>query len=188
MRTITQTAPWPEELEHLVKGFRYRPGWTFHLLADFVRDREDPADSTSAPVCQGTTLDIITWGYNSYHAPVRGEWPGTEPTDQRCACGQPWPCPSYEENGRRGPYRVHHYKIVPAAVFNRESWEWWLLTCCREVEDHELAEFFVVVDDAGERRPFRPIHAPGWNPYMLTVTADENARRTSFRGVVKPED
>lgn len=196
-RRITQSAPWPDELEDLVAHFWYRPGWTFHLLENLVRDHEDPNNDSSPPLCQGTTLDIITWGYNSYHAPTRGEW-ATLPAPELCGCGQPWPCPSYEENGRRGPYRVHHYKIVPAAVFNRVSWQWWLLQMCKEVEDHETAEFFrLVYDDTTrigtetfgetrrEERPFRPVHAPGWNPYMLTAAAPESARRTSFRGVEK---
>ncbi|AOQ27935.1 hypothetical protein KIY77_gp06 [Mycobacterium phage Mundrea] len=32
IRLITQTAPYPDELEELVDGIRYRPGWSFQLV------------------------------------------------------------------------------------------------------------------------------------------------------------
>jgi len=60
-RTMTQTAPVPSALAYLVKCFRYRPGWKFHL-----------ADMDRGQGSAGLTLDIITLGYDSYH-PDRGE-------------------------------------------------------------------------------------------------------------------
>lgn len=157
MKQITQVAPWPEELEDLVEHFRYRPGWKFFLHESLVRDHEDPNDDTSPPVCWGTTLDIITLGYDSYH-PERGQ-----------------------------QYGVHHYRIVPAATFNRESWEHWLLQQCIAVDTHEVCEFYVVAYEGHEERPFRPVHAPGWDPYMVTVNAPESERSTSYRGIRKEQ-
>lgn len=55
------TGPWPFELEELVQGLTYRPGWEFDL-SEFDRGQG----------CSGLTLDIVTKGYNSYH-PERGE-------------------------------------------------------------------------------------------------------------------
>jgi hypothetical protein len=148
---MTQTAPYPTELAELVEGFHYRPGWQCRLLDDFVREREDPADDSSPPLVWGLTLDIITRGYNSYH-PEQGQ-----------------------------NYGVHHYMIVPAATYNRESWQRWLLNQHFLVEQHETCEFFVV---NGEH-PFAPNHGPGNDPYRVVEYAPDEDRRTSFRGVVK---
>lgn len=60
-RTMRQEAPWPDALERLVAGWRYRPGWQF-VLADIDRGQGS----------RGLTLDIVTHGYNAYH-PERGQ-------------------------------------------------------------------------------------------------------------------
>jgi hypothetical protein len=148
-RWMTQRAPYPHLLEELVADFHYRPKWQCHLLDEFVRERVDPNDDSSEPLVWGLTLDIITRGYNSYH-PDRGEY-----------------------------YGVHHYMPVPAATYNRESWQRWLLEQHILVERHEACEFFVV----GEEHPYAPNHGPGWDPYIVTVVTTEDDRRTSFRGV-----
>ena len=54
-----------------------------------------------------------------------------------------------------------HLMPVPAAAYNRESWQRWLLRQVLDVETHEALEFFKVDGDA----PFFPSHAPGWHPY-----------------------
>jgi len=91
---------------------------------------------------------------------------------------------------------------VPPAIFNRQSWEWWLLEMCVLVERHEACEFASFVYERDNqvgtvklgtstevRRPFRPVHAPGWNPYMVVVVERTDvAQRTSFRGVVQTRD
>jgi hypothetical protein len=99
---IKQEAPWPAELEDLINGFKYKPGWTFKLIADLDRGQGS----------EGTTLDIVSRTYNSYH-PNAGE-----------------------------AYYVHHYVIVPPAAFNRRSWRYWLLQRLIEIETHEACEFF----------------------------------------------
>lgn len=53
---LVQEAPYPDELEDLVKRLQYRPGWTFKL-EEMERDTG----------CFGLTLIITTLGYNSYH-------------------------------------------------------------------------------------------------------------------------
>lgn len=111
---MRQEAPWPTELEELVATFRYRPGWTVALHENLVREHVDPADDSSDPMSFGTTLDIITWGYNSYHRPDRPTWePGTFWESEKCGdCGEPWPCTAYRYDGdpekAANPYRVHH--------------------------------------------------------------------------------
>jgi hypothetical protein len=80
--------------------------------------------------------------------------------------------------------RVRHSFAVPAATYNRQSWQWWLFGCFAEVEWHECMEFFTVDGD----KPYAPNHGPGWNPYLVTVVAHDVDRRTSFRGEVKPPD
>jgi hypothetical protein len=76
---------------------------------------------------------------------------------------------------------VNHYFIVPAATYDRRSWQRWLLECVLKVERHEACEWFVV---DGER-PFAPNHGPGRDPYTIFEYSTEEERRTSFRGEVE---
>lgn len=77
---------------------------------------------------------------------------------------------------------VVHYRIVPAATYDRRAWRRWVLDQCHDVIVHELCEHF---DDNGTR-PFAPNHGPGRDPYtILELGTDEDAR-TSFRGEIKP--
>jgi hypothetical protein len=78
------------------------------------------------------------------------------------------------------PLRVRHLFAVPAATYNRASWQRWLFECFAQVELHECMEFFTV----GAEKPFAPNHGPGWNPYLVTQFASELDRRTSFRGEI----
>lgn len=54
--TMTQVAPWPQELADLVAACTYRPGWLVRL-EDLDRDQGS----------RGLTLVITTQGFNSYH-------------------------------------------------------------------------------------------------------------------------
>lgn len=178
-----QSAPYPHVLADLVSRLRFRPGWTFDLF-DQVRDKDA---ATREPTTDGLTLDIVTKGYDSYH-PERGE-----------------------------TYRVHHYRIVPAATYNEQSWQRWLLEQCMIVDDHEACEFFATTtpctkcvdgtrtirvgsmmttqnacptcDGTGTitTRPFAPNHGPGFDPYRVVEYETDEARRTSFRGDLKPD-
>lgn len=62
MRTMKQTAPYPEILDELVQRLSYRPGWSFSL-DDIERDPE----STHGAQAGGLTFVVTTLGYNSYH-------------------------------------------------------------------------------------------------------------------------
>jgi hypothetical protein len=64
---MTQTAPYPHELQELVLSCTYRPDWTVKMMT-IVRD---PADTHGAEGA-GLTLIITTSGYDSYH-PERGQ-------------------------------------------------------------------------------------------------------------------
>jgi hypothetical protein len=48
------------------------------------------------------------------------------------------------------------------------------------VDLHERMEDFVV----GGERPYAPKHGPGRNPYVVHEVSTEEARGTSFRGVL----
>lgn len=104
---------------------------------------------------------------------------------------------------------VRHLHPVPAATFNRQSWERWLFDRLMDTIRHEAAEWFrfetgpfhrdtcpaVTVSapcscgaaPADVRRPFAPTHGPGDDPYVLHEYATEEQRRTSFRGELNPE-
>lgn len=132
-------------------------GWSYRpgwtfRLAHIVREHVDPEDDHSAPLSEGLTLDITTSGFNSYHVD-------------------------------EGPnYRVHHYMIVPAATYNRESWRRWVLEQCLLVERHEAMEFAEVHGV----KPWAPTHGPGDDPYIVRELATDEQRATSFRGTLNP--
>lgn len=94
---------------------------------------------------------------------------------------------------------------VPAASFNRESWEEWLWARIEDVENHERAEnfkFFVarcercsgtgrVLDERcpaqcedGQlfRRPFKPAHPDGWDPSVVRTVVSETVTNTPNAG------
>lgn len=80
--------------------------------------------------------------------------------------------------GRGETYRVNHFFPVPPASYGRQSWERWVLDRLIEVETHEACEFYVI----DEKRPFPPVHAPGWDPYAVREPLDLDAAETTYRG------
>lgn len=81
---------------------------------------------------------------------------------------------------------VHHYHPVPAATFNRQSWERWIFDRLLDTIVHEAGEWARFGDGENARRPFAALHGPGDNPYVVHELATGEQLRTSFRGVVKP--
>lgn len=72
---------------------------------------------------------------------------------------------------------------VPAASFNRESWEEWIWARIEETEGHERAEGFVFVGvDGKERRPFKPAHSDGWDPGVVRSVVSETVVNTPNAG------
>jgi hypothetical protein len=76
---------------------------------------------------------------------------------------------------------VDHICIVPAATYNRASWQRWLFEQHARVLLHEAMETFEV-DGV---RPYAATHGPGDDPYVVHDYADDVQRRTSFLGSVK---
>jgi hypothetical protein len=88
---------------------------------------------------------------------------------------------------------VNHYFIVPAASYNRRSWQRWLFEQLSAVSRHEDAEWFRLRQDADEpgaedyySRPYAPLHGPGNDPYLIAELTTGEERRTSFRGTLNP--
>ena len=72
---------------------------------------------------------------------------------------------------------------VPAAAFNRESWEEWIWARIEETEGHERAEGFRFIGkDGSERRPFKPAHSDGWNPGVVRSVVSETVTNTPNAG------
>lgn len=72
---------------------------------------------------------------------------------------------------------------VPAANFNRESWEEWLWARIEDVTNHERSEGFRFVDEDGkERRPFKPAHPDGWDPSVVRTVVSETVTNTPNAG------
>lgn len=122
-------------------------------LRNIIRDHIDPADMMSEPLAHGLTLDVVSQTFDSHH-PEKGN-----------------------------NYKVHHYMIVPAATYNRASWQRWLFDQLLKIESHEAAEFFRI---DGEQ-PYAPTHGPGDDPYIIREYATDEQRRTSFKGEVKSD-
>lgn len=163
-RTMHQTAPYPDILADLVSRLRYRrqQGWNVWLADDLQRDKPGRHIGES----RGLTLIVQRSGPNSYNY------------DQLMV--------------------VNHYFAVPPATYNQASWMRWLFDRLGSVDDHERMEDFVIIEaseprsaselkhgaDGHETRPYAPVHAPGWDPYLITVIRTEIDQRTSFRGDV----
>jgi hypothetical protein len=158
---MTQTAPWPHDLEAAVLELRYVPGWVITLT-----------EETRGQDCAGLTLSIYPDKPDSYHP---------------------------EQHVRT----VFTYP-VPAASFNRESWEEWLWARIVDTENHERAEWFRFVvpnpstveiaeileqdpknvrdETVTERRPFKPAHADGWDPSVVRTVVSETVTNTPNAG------
>jgi hypothetical protein len=80
-------------------------------------------------------------------------------------------------------YRVRHYMTVPPASFNEQSWRRWLLEQLLLVERHECCEFFKI----GGKRPFKPHHGPGNDPYIIFEYGSDIDARTMYTGEVLKE-
>lgn len=68
----------------------------------------------------------------------------------------------------KNPIAVQHLFPVPAAAYNRASWQRWLLDRVLDVEQHEACEFFRI---DGER-VFAPHHSEGEDPYTVWMIGD----------------
>jgi hypothetical protein len=155
---MRQVAPYPTILADLVRRLRYRRdlGWLVWLEDDLQRDKP----GRHAGESRGMTLVVQRCGRDTYHP--------------------------------RRVLPVNHYFAVPPATYNEQSWTRWLFDRLGDVDEHERMEDFAFAADhniapdgtADEtlERPLAPNHGPGWDPYLVTVVATENDRRTSFRG------
>lgn len=81
------------------------------------------------------------------------------------------------------PMHVNHLFIVPAASYDRRSWQRWLFERFHDVELHECMEFFTI----GGAKPYAPSHGPGNDPYMVREVGTQEDQQTSFRGVRNPQ-
>lgn len=76
--------------------------------------------------------------------------------------------------------RITHCFPVPTATYNEASWRRWLFERCRDVETHELGEWFKI-DGV---QPFPPLHGPGEDPYTVHEFRDHVDARTLQNGTV----
>jgi hypothetical protein len=155
-----QQAPFPVELEELVRHLRYRRdgGWRVWLESDYVRD---PADA-HAGESRGLTLLVLRVGPNSYNP------------DEIMKVIHPFPVPPATYN-RESWMRWLFDRLGDVDTHER-------------MEDFALE--VTVSDQHGcearsLERPLAPNHGPGWDPYIVTYVATDTDRRTSFQGEVK---
>lgn len=64
---------------------------------------------------------------------------------------------------------VRHLFVVPAAGYNRKSWQAWIRERCMDVLGHETGEWLRF----GDERPFKPNHGDGHDPYFVYVVSTE---------------
>lgn len=86
---------------------------------------------------------------------------------------------SYDHDQRS---HVAHLFIVPAAAYDRRSWQRWLFEQFHLVELHECMEFFEIDGN----KPYAPSHGPGNDPYLIREFGTDVDRRTSFTGRLNP--
>lgn len=182
---MTQTAPYPQSLADLVERLRYRQhlGWKVWLEGDLQRDK--PGRHTGES--RGLTLIVQRHGPDTYH-PTDPDLIEDAMIAVAKAPGDMAALQALAEAVRAERYQaitVNHYFPVPAATYNEVSWRRWLFERLSDVDRHECMEDFAfAAEDGTLTRPLAPNHGPGWDPYLITVTATETDRRTSFRGVL----
>lgn len=165
---MTQTAPWPAELEELVDKLRYRPhlGWKVWLADNLVRD---PAE-THKGESKGLTLIVQRCGPNTYNhdeiMPVNHYFPVPPATYNR----ESWMRWLFD---RLGDVDAHE---------RMEDFAFATVTEVRPGTVQRNPDVAEVLD-----RPLAPNHGPGWDPYIVTYVATETDRRTSFRGELNNE-
>jgi hypothetical protein len=151
---MTQTAPYPAILADLVGRLRYRGHLGWQVWLEDDCQRDKPGRHTGES--RGLTLIVQRCGPNTYHPEQVME--------------------------------VNHYFAVPPATYNGESWMRWLFDRLGDVDTHERMEDFALAYEgdpaAAVVRPYAPNHGPGQDPYRVCEYATDEARRTSFRGVL----
>lgn len=167
-RRLTQWAPWPEDLEAAVREFRGV------ALLDGWRVWLSDGPRDYAPDDHERKHPIAGGLTLNFHVPCVDSYHPAAPFPG-----------------------VHHTHPVPAATFNRESWERWLHSCLLASLTHELGESitFERAEHSGPdgepemhvRRPFAPLHGPGDDPYAVRDwTTDPDRRRVAFTGRTNP--
>jgi hypothetical protein len=156
---MIQYAPFPTELDDLVRRLRYQVGWHFELK-HIERDHAD----THGGGAGGLTFIGITGDYDGPDHSYRGAMDAYHPDR---------------------PRPVYFFFPVPAATFNRASWQRWLFDRLADVDRHEAMEHFGIEQDDGTIvRPYAPTHGPGDDPYVVHDYASDLQRRTAFTGRV----
>lgn len=160
---MRQVAPYPRELDELVRALRYRRdrGWDVYLDPDCVRDKAGVHSGES----RGLTLVIVREGPDSYH-PERA---------MRVAHYFAVPPSTFN----RESWRMWLFERL-RDVDDHERMEDFAFAA-----EHNIApggEADEVIE-----RPYAPNHGPGWSPYLITVERTPLDRRTAFTGRVNPE-
>lgn len=152
---MSQTAPWPQDLEDIVLRLRYREGWLFALV-DIQRD--DP--ETHGAEGRGLTFVVTTDTVNAHRQGKR----------VRVNHYFIVPAATYNYNS----WLRWVFDCLCKVEFH-ECMEFFQLV--RPGEEATI--------DARYDQPFAPLHGPGDDPYVVHEFATDVQRRTSFRGEIK---
>jgi hypothetical protein len=182
-----QVAPYPQELHQLVKRLRYRDGWHFRLLHGYVRDPK----TTHSGESRGLTLSIAGDTTNSYppHQQITVQHLfAVPPATYNSASWQRW---LFEQVLLVERHEAAEFFTLVSEHVEPDD----LCTCgdaatlhdgrtsrCLETGIEHLFE------PAAPRmvKPYAPNHGPGEDPYRITEITTDEARRTSWRGQLKP--
>jgi hypothetical protein len=159
--TMTQTAPYPQDLAELVTSLRYRRhmGWRVWLDDDLQRDKPGRHKGES----RGLTLVVQRCGPDTHHP------------DDILHVNHYFAVPAATYN-RESWMRWLFDRLGDVDTHER-------------MEDFafKVADNPEPVGGEATVRPYSPCHGPGWDPYLVTVERTETDRRTSFRGELNPE-
>ena len=166
IRTMSQHAPYPQELAILVSQLRYKTaeGWRIWLDGDLQRDK--PGRHTGES--RGMTLVVQRCGPDTYNP------------ESTLAVNHYFPVPPATYD-RRSWQRWLFDQV--SLVELHEQMENFIL------EWDEPASSRLNGPDTARHaeRPYAPSHGPGQNPYLITELSTETERRTSFTGELNPE-
>jgi hypothetical protein len=130
-------------LANMVSQLHYKTGWQFWLEA---------GHTGTAGGCPPVTPDTVTRAL----APAMIAVTFGEPV--RLVI-----CVTAEDSMRPGQMASFGHRFDVPPDDSAMPWHWWLLSCIRSVETHEMCEAFAI----GEVRPFYPEHGPGARLYEI---------------------
>lgn len=134
------------ELQQLVAGLVYKPGWVFAMAGGWTFSN----GPLTTPRLAGQAVNVSTGGSSTY------AWPDGELLTLVIEIVTP-------DSGDPSRTVLVQHRFTAPPWTPSDGWRRWVLEQILAVERHEACEFFQI----GSGRPFYPQHGPGADLYAI---------------------